>query len=68
MTVIRKKIVAVFADRSSQQWIVRDSEGKFWRVPPVPDPWDHRQPFYPSEETDLRPVPGHYMDLLGLPP
>ena len=67
MTELRKKIVAVFADRISQQWIVRDSEGKFWLVPPVNDPWDHRQPFQPSQETELQPVPGHYKDTIGLP-
>ena len=26
-----------------------------------------RQPFYPSEETALEPVPGHYKYMLGLP-
>ena len=31
------------------------------------NPWDHRQPFYPTEETDLEPVPGHYRSVLGLP-
>jgi hypothetical protein len=60
-------MVAVFADKASQQWIVRDPEGNFWFVPPVPDPWEHRQPFQPNEETELLPVPGHYKDTLGLP-
>jgi hypothetical protein len=64
----RKELVAVFADRASQQWIVRDPEGNFWLVPPArEDPWHHRQPFQPSEEMDLVPVPGHYKDTLGLP-
>jgi len=67
MTTIRKQLVAVFADKASQQWIVRDPEGKFWLVPSVAKPWDHRQPFQPSEETDLEAVPGHYKDMLGLP-
>jgi hypothetical protein len=67
MTTLRKASVAVFADRASQQWIVRDQEGNFWLVPPVANPWEHRQPFEPSEEMDLEPVPGHYKDMLGLP-
>jgi hypothetical protein len=67
MTRLRKELVALFADRASRQWIVRDPEGNFWLVPPVTNPWDHRQPFQPSEETELQPVPGHYKDTLGLP-
>jgi hypothetical protein len=67
MTTLRKQQVAVFADRASQQWIVRDPEGKFWLVPSVVNPWEHRQPFEPSEEMDLEPVPGHYKNMLGLP-
>ena len=65
---VRKELVAVFADRVSRQWIVRDPEGNFWVVPPSKkDPWDHRRPFQPSEEMELQPVPGHYKDTLGLP-
>ncbi len=67
MTTLRRSLVAVFVDRASQQWIVRDPDGKYWLVPSVPDPWDHRQPFYPTEETELQPVPKHYKDTLGLP-
>jgi hypothetical protein len=67
MTTLRKSLVAVFADRASRQWIVRDPDGNYWLVPSVPDPWDHRRPFQPTEETDLQPVPGHYKDTLGLP-
>ena len=32
----------------------------------IEDPWDQRQPFYPTEETELEPVPGHYKYMLGL--
>lgn len=63
----RKDLVAVFADRSSQQWIVRDPDGIFWLVPPVINPWDHRQRIEPSDEMDLEPIPGHYKDMIGLP-
>lgn len=67
MTTLGKQVVALFVDRSSQQWVVRDPEGSFWTLPSALDSWDQRQPFYPTSETDLEPVPGHYRDLLGLP-
>ena len=67
MNAVSKQVVALFVDRSCQQWIVRDPEGNFWILPSVEDPWDHRQPFDPTAETDLEPVPGHYKDMLGLP-
>jgi hypothetical protein len=67
MLTLRKQVVALFVDRQSQQWIVRDPEGNFWFVPNVDNPWDHRQPFQPTEESDLEPVPGHYKNMLGLP-
>jgi hypothetical protein len=55
-------------DRCSRQWIAKDREGNFWRVPADEDnPWDQRQPFSPTEETELEPVPGHYKYMLGLP-
>jgi hypothetical protein len=66
MTTVRKQM-SLFVDRSSQQWIVRDADGNFWLVPSVEQAWEHRQPFEPSEETDLEPVPGHYKHMLGLP-
>jgi hypothetical protein len=64
----RKNVVSLFVDRSSQQWIVLDTEGNFWIVPGESEnPWAQRQPFYPTEETELEPVPGHYKHMLGLP-
>ena len=48
MTTLRKPLVALYVDRSSQQWIVRDPEGNFWLVPSVENPWDHREPFQPD--------------------
>jgi hypothetical protein len=50
-----------------RQWVVRDPEGSFWILPSVNHPWEHRQPFHPTPETDLEPVPGHYKDMLELP-
>lgn len=68
MIAMEKRMVAIFVDRARpQQWIVRDQDGNFWSVPPVDNPWDNRQPFDPTEETELEPVPGHYKYMLGLP-
>jgi len=60
--------MALYVDRGSGQWVVRDSEGNFWIVTSVENAWEHRQPFHPTEKTDLEPVPGHYKYTLGLPP
>ena len=62
-----RRLVALFVDRASQQWIVRDPEGNFWMLPAVEDAWGQRQPFNPTAEMDLEPVPGHYRDMLRLP-
>jgi len=58
--------VAIYVDRATQRWIVRDSEGDFWTLPSSENPWDERQPFTPAEGTELEPVPGHYKYMLGL--
>jgi hypothetical protein len=68
MHTVRKQATALYVDRSSRQWVVRDGEGNFWIVPSTDTPWDDRQPFSPAEETELEPVPGHYKHMLGLPP
>jgi hypothetical protein len=66
--MIAKQVVALFVDRSRpEHWVVRDPEGVFWLVPPVANPWENRQPFDPTGETELEPVPGHYRYLLDLP-
>ncbi len=68
MMIVRKQLHAtLYVDRSSKQWVVLDSEGSFWVLPSVENPWGQRQPFYPTEETELEPVPGHYKNALGLP-
>jgi hypothetical protein len=61
-------VAALYVDRRTRQWIVRDPEGNLWVVPLTDNPWDHREPFQPTEETDLELVPGHYKHMLGLPP
>lgn len=68
MITSTKRIVAIYVDRACpHHWIVRDLEGNFWIVPPIDNAWDNRQPFEPTEETDLEPVPGHYKYMLGVP-
>jgi hypothetical protein len=67
MISVRKRVAVLFVDRSCQQWVVQDPEGNFWLLPAVDNPWSQRQPFHPTEETELEPIPGHYKDMLGLP-
>jgi len=67
MFAVRRQVLSIFVDRSTQQWIVRDADGNFWIVPSGEDAWSRRTPFLPSEDTDLEPVPGHYKYLLQLP-
>ena len=67
MTLLENRRAALYVDRSCQQWVVRDPDGNFWVLPCVDDPWDHREPFNPTAETELEPVPGHYKDMLRLP-
>ena len=33
MLTLSKNVVTLFADRSSQQWVVLDRQGDFWIVP-----------------------------------
>lgn len=67
MLTLRKSMAALFVDRTSRHWIVRDPDGNFWLLPPDYDGWERRVPFQPDEDTDLEPVPGHYLGMLGLP-
>jgi hypothetical protein len=38
-----KRIVALFVEKSQQQWVVQDPEGNFWLLPSVEDPWGQRR-------------------------
>jgi hypothetical protein len=67
MSTSRTWVRAIYVDRSTQNWVVRDSEGNFWRLPDRDRPWEHREPFVPTEATELEPVPGHYKHMLELP-
>ena len=61
------RLVALFVEKASQQWVVRDPEGRFWLLPAVADPWGQRQPFSPTPEMGLEPIPRHYTAMLGAP-
>jgi len=67
MPTLRNQRVYIYVDRTSRQWVVRDPDGKFWSLNPVEPAWEQRQPFMPTDETELEPVPGHYRYLLGPP-
>lgn len=59
--------VAIFVKRSTQQWVIRDPGGNFWILPSGGAPWQFREPFVPSYENDLEPIPGHYKYIFDLP-
>lgn len=68
MAARETRIVGIFVDKTCpDRWIARDCKGNFWVVPPVADAWANREPFFPTEETQLEPIPGHYKYVLGLP-
>jgi hypothetical protein len=66
MRVTTRRIVAIYVDRATRQWIVRDGDGELWALPSTDNPWDERRPFEAADETELEPVPGHYKHMLGL--
>lgn len=67
MREVPRMSMVIYVDRTSHQWVIRDPDGKFWLIPATEEPWEKRQPFYPTSETILEPVPGHYRSLIGLP-
>jgi len=67
MPTVQKQAIALFVDRTTQQWIVRDPAGNFWILPANEDSWERREPFQVTEESELVPIPGHYKYLLRLP-
>lgn len=67
MESLKKRLVSIYVNRSTQQWIVRDPDGRFWTVPVVAHPWEHREPFELDDDIELVQVPNHYKYLLELP-
>ncbi len=59
---------AIYVDRTcTKHWIVRDPDGIYWLVPSGNDAWDARLPYRLTEESELQPIPGHYLAHVGLP-
>ena len=58
---------SLFVDRTTLKWIVRDGEGNFWAVLFGPGGWEQREPFFPTDETELESIPGHYKVMFHLP-
>ena len=68
MLALRRTSVNLYVDRLSRQWVVLDRDGAFWIVSSNDEnPWNQRQPYYPTDESELEPVPGHYKYMLGIP-
>jgi hypothetical protein len=67
MMTFNTRLIGLYVDRFSKQWVVRDPEGNFWIVPSVDNGWEHRQPFHLTEESELDVIPKHYIHLLDLP-
>ena len=68
MLTLRKNVVSLDVGRSSQQWIVLDLQSNFWVVPIIyENSCSQRQPFYPTENAELEPVPRHDKYMLGIP-
>jgi hypothetical protein len=67
MIVVRKQRVNLYVDHSTQHWVVLDPDGNFWDLPSVENAWSQRQPFQPTDESELELVPGHYKYMLDLP-
>jgi hypothetical protein len=67
MLALGKFKLALFVDRSTQQWVVRDPQGDYWVLSAGNGAWEQREPFQLSAESDLEPVPAHYKYLLQLP-
>jgi hypothetical protein len=66
MIAAESRVVGLYVDKTCpSHWIVRDLQGRLWIVPPGPNSWERRQPFEPTEETELEPIPSHYKYMLG---
>jgi hypothetical protein len=67
LSAATRHVVALFVDRRTRQWVVRDPTGDLWRLPSVDDSWDQREVFELTDDADLECVPGHYRYMLNLP-
>jgi hypothetical protein len=68
MIATEKRALSLYVSKACPAyWIVRDHQGQFWMVSPGENSWERRQPFEPTDETELEPIPGHYRYMLDLP-
>jgi hypothetical protein len=67
MTTLTRTSISLYTDRTTKQWVVRDTEGNFWLVPACEDGWARRERIEVSAQMELEPVPGHYKYMLGVP-
>ncbi|MFO0948270.1 MAG: hypothetical protein U1D30_20495 [Planctomycetota bacterium] len=67
MLALNNPTVALYVDKLTRSWIVRDPDGNFWIMPSVDSPWENREPFDLQEGSDLEPIPGHYKYMFDLP-
>jgi hypothetical protein len=67
MLTEERALPSLYVDRHSQQWIVRDPDGRFWVLPLATSAWDDRQPYEASADSELESIPRHYKYLLHLP-
>lgn len=67
MLTIQKQNVAIYVDRTTRHWVVRDPDGNFWSLPYTDNPWNDRESFDATPESDLVSVPGYYKTTLCLP-
>ena len=68
MVATQKPVMGLYVDKTCPEfWIVRDYQGSLlvkYRPGRTPGA---RPAFQPTEETELEPIPGIYMYVLGLP-
>ena len=44
MVAMQTRVIGIFVDKACpERWIVRDSDGNFWIVPPIEDAWANRE-------------------------
>jgi hypothetical protein len=60
-------MVANILDKDARMSILMEDARVEQFVPSGQDSWERRQPFEPTEETELELIPGHHKYVLGLP-
>jgi len=54
MLIVRKQVMGLYVDRVGQRWVVRDTDGNFWLVPPVENPGSTANRFSPRRMSSWR--------------